>query len=150
MLWWLRLVFITLLLRTSRDTHLWHFKLSKKEPLMRTRQSRVDSDFPRVDLSFCSNTAGRPDMAALEKWFPDFPWSGRLVLYRVDSNSTCQKTSHWIFLCGSTSLKLESTRALHLKIQLLFSLSRLTLKEKCFSYCTWSPGEKHIFYLFLI
>ena len=63
-------------------------KQSKIESLMRSYHVRVDSDSPRVNLSFCSNSMGRLDLVALILAF-------------------C------IFLFGSTPGLFRSTQALH-------------------------------------
>ena len=65
----------------------------------------VNSDSPWVDLSFCSNSLGRLNLADPILAFVFF-CLGRLELYT-------RNLLLWIFLFGSTPELLRSTRALH-------------------------------------
>ena len=112
--WRWRLVFIdpqSKLAITPLLASLTVWKLLKMSHWIRPFHIWVDSKYPRIDSSFCSNSSGRLVHVDLEIRLIDFFCMGRSDPRRVDSSSLCQKSAHWIFLYGSTHSMSESTRA---------------------------------------
>ena len=82
-------------LKTSCYTYFWPFERLKKEPLMRFYRVQVDSDFPWVNASFCSNFVGRLDMAA--------PKTGSLS-FLIESTHSLPS---WLELCVPETISLD-------------------------------------------
>ena len=125
--WRWRLVYIVLqskLVVTPLLASLTIWKLLKMSHWMRPFRIRVDSTYPRIDSSFCSNSSDWLVNVDLEIWLTYFSYMGRHDPRLVDSSSPCQKSSHWIFLYRSTQSMFELTPASqHQKPSFYFSLT---------------------------